>query len=723
MDWNGGGCSGICSPTYTHSTGYFVEPSSNNTTSGCTEVASYTWAGIGGWHDLNSTLAQDGTGQQAPNLGNDEAFYEVIHPKEGGEGTIATKFHASPGHYFIADTQYTGNNHYSFYMFNYANRTAFHAGATGALWGRTTEFIVERPREHNLYNFKSVTFQGFTNGKAFRQYPNERIDMQSGVFVKEQGFLSAASPTNILNNYEFTDNFHICTKAKEKTLAEELEGAGRGGLLPRAATEGSSEETETTAKLSGSVDPEGTYTTYHFEYGTEAENYSASTPENAVGEGTSSVPVSATVTGLQPGTTYHYRITANSAEGTAVGADKTFTTHGFPPPPPPTVTTEGASGLGRCTATLEATVNPNGQDTHYYFEYGTTSTLYDKFAPALPGNDAGLGTVPVHVSVVPTELMPSTTYYYRVVAGNSTGTSYGTEREFTTLFSPPVYSSQFGKPGSENGQFTSPSYNAIDASGNVWTTDSGDNRLEEFSGSGTFIRAVGSIGAGNGQFLYPLGIAINKSADDVYVADYSNHRIEEFSTSDGKFIRAFGSFGSGNGQLANPTGVAIDSVGNVWAVDGGNNRVEVFSSTGTFIAVYGKLGSGNGQFTGPQGITINSSDHVYVADYGNNRVEELSSEGVYLRQFGSNGSGNGQFGGPYGIANDERSGDIFVTDQGGNRIEVFTPTGTYLGQFGTFGSGNGQFSVIRGITIGPSGYVYVIDGGNDRVQKFLPGGC
>ena len=402
-------------------------------------MASYTWAGIGGWHSNESTLAQDGTGQQAPNLGPDEAFYEVVHPNEGGGGTIATKFHASPGHYFIADTEYTGSNKYSFYMYNYETHQPFRTIATGALWGKTTEFIVERPREHNLYNFKSVTFQGFTNGKAFRQYPNERIDMQSGDFVKEQGFLNAAAPTNIINNYQFNDVFHICTKATEKTVEEELEGAGKGGKLPHAVTEGSSEQTGTTVKLSGSVDPEGTYTTYHFEYGTGAENYSAATPEKSAGEGSTSVPVSATVTGLQPGTTYHYRITANSAEGTAVGTDETFKTSGTPPPPPPTATTEAAAEVRDESAILAASVNPNGADTHYYFEYGPNSTLLERSVPAPPGNDAGAGTSSVHEGVEAPGLLPSKTYYYRVVASNSTGTSYGVEKSFTT---PTVWSVQ-----------------------------------------------------------------------------------------------------------------------------------------------------------------------------------------------------------------------------------------------------------------------------------------
>jgi hypothetical protein len=83
-------------------------------------------------------------------------------------------------------------------------------------------------------------------------------------------------------------------------------------------------------------------------------------------------------------------------------------------------------------ATLEGTVNPNGADTHYYFEYGTTSTLYEKYAPALPGSDVGGGTTTTAVSAALTKLAQNTTYYYRIVASSSSGTSYGEEQQFRT---------------------------------------------------------------------------------------------------------------------------------------------------------------------------------------------------------------------------------------------------------------------------------------------------
>jgi hypothetical protein len=678
FDWNGHG-------GYTHTAGYFVEPSDHGS---CNTSSAYTWAGIGGWYNPN--LGQDGTAQQVPGLGNDQAWTEILP-----ELPIATNLYATPGHWFLADTQYTGSGHYSFYMYNYANGQATHATGSGGFDGNVAEYIVERPGTQNLLNFSRVSFQGFTNGQAFGRYPTERVNMWNGT-----GELNAG-PGAILSQYAFTDYYHHCAGSGGGGSAGEGEG-----VPPAAETSAASEVTQTEAKLNGTVNPESVDAKYHFEYGTEAENYSFSTIEADAGTGSSPVVVSSVIAGLQPGTTYHYRIIANSPNGITAGADATLTTSGSPPPPPPTVTTEGASGLGHCSATLEATVNPNGLDAHYYFEYGTTITLYENFAPSPPGNDAGSGSVPARVSVGLTALALYTKYYYRVVASNSTGTSYGGGREFTTLFSPPVYSSKLG-----SGQLTDPRYDALDASGNIWVVSAGENHVKEFSASGTLIRTIGSTGSGNGQFNYPVGITINKSAGNLYVSDTGNHRVEEFSVSEGKFIRGFATPGSVHG-------LAIDSSGNLWVTD--YQHVEKYSSTGTLIASYGT----QGQFNLLEGIAIDSANHVYVADWGNNRIDELSSEGASIGQFGEKGTGNGQFEGPFGIAIDARSGNIFVTDARDQRSQVFSSSGTFLGKFaGSFGSGEGQFNGPRGITIDSSGNAYIVDGNNGRVQKWVPGGC
>ena len=86
-----------------------------------------------------------------------------------------------------------------------------------------------------------------------------------------------------------------------------------------------------------------------------------------------------------------------------------------------------------------------------------------------------------------------------------------------------------------------------------------------------------------------------------------------------------GQFGSEGAELGRPMSNAIDSNGDVWVTDYTNDRVQEFSSTGTLIATYG----GYWQFNGPWGIAINqSTDNVYVTDLGNKRVVELSSTGA-----------------------------------------------------------------------------------------------
>jgi RHS repeat-associated protein len=280
------------------------------------------------------------------------------------------------------------------------------------------------------------------------------------------------------------------------------------------------------------------------------------------------------------------------------------------------------------------------------------------------------------------------------------------------------FGSQFGAAGSGSGQFSSPYGVAVDGSGNVWVADSGNNRIEKFSSSGSFVAAYGSLGSGNGQFSGPGGVAVNPATGNVYVSDHGNNRVEELSSA-GTFIRAFGSSGSGNGQFNLPAGITVDGSGNVWVADYNNNRIQKFSAEGTFIAAYGSVGSGNGQFSHPANVTF-SGEHLYVADSGNNRVQELSLTGTYVAKFGSAGSGNGQFSEPEGVATDPVSGDIYVSDGGNSRVEVFTAGGTYLGTIGSHGSGEGQMSEPVGLAFSTSGTLYVGDVTNNEIQLWVP---
>ncbi|HEX5591795.1 MAG TPA: S1 family peptidase [Solirubrobacterales bacterium] len=97
---------------------------------------------------------------------------------------------------------------------------------------------------------------------------------------------------------------------------------------------------------------------------------------------------------------------------------------------PPTVETKPATNIQEGQATLNGTVNPNGKETTYRFEYGKT-TSYGNSIP-VPNAGAGAGTSPVTVYLTPNTLLPRTRYHFRLVATNSDGTSYGADRAFTT---------------------------------------------------------------------------------------------------------------------------------------------------------------------------------------------------------------------------------------------------------------------------------------------------
>ncbi|HEX5853211.1 MAG TPA: RHS repeat-associated core domain-containing protein [Solirubrobacteraceae bacterium] len=135
---------------------------------------------------------------------------------------------------------------------------------------------------------------------------------------------------------------------------------------------------------------------------------------------------------------------------------------------------------------------------------------------------------------------------------------------------------------------------------------------------------AGLPGTGNGQFKTPRNIAITASGN-LWVIDAGNNRIEEL-TEAGEFLRAVGTTGTGNGQFTSPIGIAVDTASNVIVTDSGNNRLEKFTPTGGFLWAAGVKGAGPGQFEEPAGLTSTASGSFYVTDLKNNRVQRWVPE-------------------------------------------------------------------------------------------------
>jgi RHS repeat-associated protein len=239
---------------------------------------------------------------------------------------------------------------------------------------------------------------------------------------------------------------------------------------------------------------------------------------------------------------------------------------------------------------------------------------------------------------------------------------------------PPAYSNQFGTTGS--GQLAGATDIANDASGNVWVADGNNNRIVEFNGEGTFVRAVGSEGTENGKFKRPEGVEVD-SKGDIWVSDTNNNRIEEFGP-EGVFLRS-----CGTPQLNLPEGLAADNNGNIYVADANNNRIDKFNPECVYQRSFGEYGTGEGKFYHPNDVAIDNTGNIWVTDLYNYRIEEFNSSYVFIHSAGGYGNGNGQFNQAkyMAIGSQQQEGDIWVADQANKRVEVFSATGGYKTQF------------------------------------------
>jgi hypothetical protein len=214
------------------------------------------------------------------------------------------------------------------------------------------------------------------------------------------------------------ENEHGATPGEPHSL---LTPASKPAVLAQSASRIFPRE----ALLSAVVNPDGASTTYHFVYGT-TPGYGSRAPLHDLALTGSGEQLQAllTVTGLQPGTTYHYAVVATGPGGTTVGPDETLTT---PVASLPAVVTGPVSEVSQNAATLSGSIDPEGVPTSYEIDVGTDTT----YASRIYG-EAGSGTEPVTIATSVQGLAPGTLYHYRLVATNTYGTVYGADETFTT---------------------------------------------------------------------------------------------------------------------------------------------------------------------------------------------------------------------------------------------------------------------------------------------------
>jgi RHS repeat-associated protein len=324
----------------------------------------------------------------------------------------------------------------------------------------------------------------------------------------------------------------------------------------------------------------------------------------------------------------------------------------------------------------------------------------------------------------PSGLKLTHTTVYDPVSGDVTETrtpAAGAPGE-ETLSSGYIYRSTFGSLGSGNGQVSKPHGIAIDKEGNVWVSDTENNRVEEFSSGGTFLQKFGTLGTGNGQLKSPAGITIDGEGN-VWVVDSGNDRVEEFSKT-GTYLSKFGTEGNipTGAYFKSPMGIAYSPTlsGRLYVADTGNNLIRVFNLQGGFEHTLGVISGGSKaeDFEKPEGVAIDSSGNLWVADTDNSRVQEFTAGGGYIQQIGKTGQIVHNLYLPSGIAVDS-SGNVLVTD-GKGRVMTYTSAGVFEFQFGSEGTGTQNMKIPADLALDAVGDAYVADTGNNRMQKWSP---
>jgi streptogramin lyase len=253
--------------------------------------------------------------------------------------------------------------------------------------------------------------------------------------TKAGGALGRITPAGVITQYTSglsATPYGIATGGDGNIWFTENTGnaVGRLTVAPAAVTHLPLATSATSATLAAAVTPNAQATTYSFEWGPTTA-YGTSTSVTSAGSDSASQIVTASISGLTSGSTYHYRIDATNASGVTNGQDVAFTAQTLP-----IVATGEVSPIGQTSVTLNATVDPNSLATSYHFEFGPTAS----YGTQVPSIDAVVGSDSTDhlVSQLILGLTPGTTYHVRVVATSSGGTSLGTDRTFTTALPPPT---------------------------------------------------------------------------------------------------------------------------------------------------------------------------------------------------------------------------------------------------------------------------------------------
>ena len=214
------------------------------------------------------------------------------------------------------------------------------------------------------------------------------------------------------------------------------------------------------------------------------------------------------------------------------------------------------------------------------------------------------------------------------------------------------------------------------------------------------------IGRGNGEISNPRGISINRTTNEVFIADKNNSRIQVLTT-EGEYLRSFGT-----DHLKEPFGICVSQDG-VFVTDMATECLLKFSLAGQFINKTGTRGTTPGCFNGIRGLCYEAG-LVYVCDCGIQRIQVFDIDFKFVKQFGY-----GQIELPTDIAICSNTLHILSTEQ--NTIYCYNRDGTYLKKIELTGQEQ-QMTTARFFTTDKKGNFIITDQSSNEIRIFSPNG-
>lgn len=235
---------------------------------------------------------------------------------------------------------------------------------------------------------------------------------------------------------------------------------------------------------------------------------------------------------------------------------------------------------------------------------------------------------------------------------------------------------RFFRIGEEDpGRLVKPIGLDVDRAGNLYVADATQKAVLVFDRDGKFLRRIGD----DKTFDRLASVTVDAAGERLYIVDIGGvlsdkHRVRVFDARSGAHVFDIGKRGNGPGDFNLPRDVALGKDGQIYVVDSGNFRVQVFDARGKFLQAFGSIGRQLGNFARPKEIATDREGNVYVVDAAFGNFQIFSADGDLLMFIGerSEKDGPGKYMLPSGIHVDE-DGRIYMVDQWFRKVDIYRP--------------------------------------------------